>query len=174
MRAVTLAPIIRARPRHLPNRHPIEFRKGLETLFITLDEPNKQMRRLLTKEERLKKPYLRDDQKWTQTVEPSGDLRIQIKSYERGSVLFEFRDEPGAPLENNIRAVFESFMRGLDKVRKERAKREEQSKRWAEAPEPLRHWVIPGRRITLDENNMYTFFIFLLCHPVSFIFPQLL
>src|SRR5262245_24827535 len=68
-----------------------------ETVEFDLYERQKQVRRALTDEERAKS--WNQDAKWSQTMEPTGQLVFKIKSWMPNRVASSWQDEESKPLE---------------------------------------------------------------------------
>jgi hypothetical protein len=125
----------KVRAEHEYGHSPILIDHEGDTVTIAVAERLTHQRRRLTKEEKQSRRYS-ENQEWTQSASPTGELRLSIKhgGYGRDA---EVADRPDLQLEQQLNAAIGEVIKGMWQVKKRRQEHQE-SERLRRAAEARR------------------------------------
>jgi hypothetical protein len=121
---------------------------------FTLAEHIRQVRRLLTPEEKRKNIYYQN-QKWTQEHIETGNLIFRLKTPLEHGLVQKWLDEPDYPLEQQIIPIIATFLVAKPILDEQRRRAEEERRYWAEQ-ERLRQQELNAQR---REKNRWRRFV---------------
>ncbi|MEQ8610250.1 MAG: hypothetical protein RIB48_05615 [Parvibaculum sp.] len=108
----------------------VQIRTGTMTIELILEERIKQVRRLITDEDRRSSRWYAEGQKWTQEKVPTGRLRLRLLEPEYRHVVKEWEEAESSPLEALLDEVLPTVAGKFEEIRLQRMRQaEEQAKR---------------------------------------------
>lgn len=127
----------------------VQVQSGTMTIDLILEERIKQIRRLITDEDRRKSRWYAEGQKWTQEKVPTGRLRLRLHEPEYRHILKEWEETESDPLEAHLDEVLPTLAGAFEQIRLRRTREAEEQARRAEAEHLRREAELERTRETI-------------------------
>jgi hypothetical protein len=111
----------------------VQIQSGAMVIELILEEHVKQIRRLITDEDRRSSRWYAEGQKWTQEKVPTGRLRLRLHEPEYRHVVKEWEETESDPLEAHLDEVLPKLAGAFEEIRLRRVRQAVEQARRAEA-----------------------------------------
>lgn len=132
----------------------VQVQFGDMKIELILEERIKQVRRLITEEDRRGSRWYATDQKWTQEKVATGHLRLRIRDPEYRNVMKEWEETESDPLEESLDEVLPKLVGVFEQIRLRRMRQAEEKAKWEEAERRRREVELERKREAIRFNRL--------------------